>query len=175
MLRQLAFIAILLFASSYGFKFTDIPEEFREMMPPELKAFLTGLSDADKAILKEVMKSKSSFQSEDEIVAAIKAKSADLGARVDKIHSLWKEKIAALGPEAQAFAKESMKRGLEIRTKYFADSNPNKAVLKQAALAVIKKFRALSDEAKADYKKQFPIIGGFLSNDKTVQRLESLN
>ncbi|KHJ99246.1 nematode fatty acid retinoid binding protein [Oesophagostomum dentatum] len=174
MLRQIAFIAVLLLMS-YGFKFTDIPEEFREMMPPAVKVFLAGLSDADKAILKEVVKSKTDFQSEDEIAAAVKAKSPDLGARVEKINALWKEKIAALGPEAQAFAKESLKSGLRIRTKYFADSNPDKATVKKAALAIVKKFQALSDEAKADFKKQFPHIGGVLSNDMIVKRLESLD
>ncbi|KHJ86869.1 hypothetical protein OESDEN_13367 [Oesophagostomum dentatum] len=68
-----------------------------------------------------------------------------------------------------------MKSGLDIRTKYFANSSPDKAILKKAALEVVKKFQALSDGAKADFKKQFPDIGGVLSNDMIVKRLESLN
>ncbi|VDN28187.1 unnamed protein product [Cylicostephanus goldi] len=87
---------------------------------------------------------------------------------------MYKTKLAALGPEAQTFARDMMKNCLKIRLKYFGGRNPSRAELKQIALGLVEKYRALSNDAKEDLKKQFP-ISAVLSNEAVLQRLRSLN
>ncbi|VDM78235.1 unnamed protein product [Strongylus vulgaris] len=160
----------------FSFKFTDIPEEYRELMPKEAKEFMSGLSDDDKAILKEVFTSSINLENQDAVVAEVTKKSADLGAKV--VAEVTK-KSADLGARVKKIKemcdKKLLASALKIRSKYFADANPSKAILKEAAMGVIEKYKKLSDAAKEDFKSQFPVITAVLTNEATIKRLEALN
>ncbi|RCN26982.1 nematode fatty acid retinoid binding protein [Ancylostoma caninum] len=175
MIRHVVTAFILWVACASAFKFEDIPEEYRELVPPEAKLFLTSLSDADKAALKEVYQNQAKYKTPEEIVEALKKASPALGARAEKFIATIRKKIAALNPEAQAFAKDMVASARKIRAQYYTGNKPSRAELKQAALGVIKKYNALSADAKADFKKQFPILSRILSDEKIVKRLETLN
>ncbi|CAJ0598489.1 unnamed protein product [Cylicocyclus nassatus] len=175
MIRSFVVIIPLLSLSVLTFKYNDIPEQYRELLPPEAKEFLSGLTDEDKAALKEVFKSSKEYANDEEFVAEVTKKSADLGAKVKKLTDLMKKKVDALKPEAQAFAKDLIERARKIRNRYFADDQPKKSILKEAGLETIKKYKELSDEAKEDFKKEFPALTAVLTSDKTLKRLETLN
>lgn len=111
--------------------YDELPAEYKDLMPPQAKEFLSGLTDADKAVLKEIAKDYAKYQNEDEVgidgvgrerdsgvlffcehesllevLAALKEKSPELHAKAEKLHVMLKEKIDALGDEAKVFAKE---------------------------------------------------------------------
>ncbi|CAJ0598497.1 unnamed protein product [Cylicocyclus nassatus] len=163
-----------LMATVAAFKYGDIPVEYRELIPAEVKVFIIGLSDADKKVLKEVLHSTSDFENEDQLVDAIREKSPDLAERANKLSDMYKTKLAALGPEAQTFAKEMMKNCLKVRLQYFGGKNPSRADLKKIALDLIEKYKALSNDAKEDLKKEFP-ISAILSNEAMLERLKNMN
>ncbi|EPB80032.1 nematode fatty acid retinoid binding protein [Ancylostoma ceylanicum] len=175
MIRHVVVALIFWVACASAFKFEDIPAEYRELIPPEAKGFLTSLSDADKAALKEIYQNQAKYKTPDEIVEALKKASPTLGARAEKFIATIRKKIAALNPEAQAFAKDMVASARKIRAQYYTGHKPSRAELKQAAMGVINKYKAMSEEGKADFKKQFPILSRILSDEKIIKRLETLN
>ncbi|VDM57585.1 unnamed protein product [Angiostrongylus costaricensis] len=151
-----ALAAFLCLASAAPFNsIEDIPPEYRELIPKEAKDFLTGLSDADKEVLKGIAKNYATYKNEDEVLAALKAKSPELGAKAEKLHNMIKEKVDALGDEAKAFAKEGARK---IQASVVAGNKPNLTELKEKAQTAINKYKALSDDAKEDLAKHFPIL-----------------
>ncbi|KAL6725428.1 hypothetical protein Aduo_007482 [Ancylostoma duodenale] len=175
MIRYVVTAFIFWVACASAFKFEDIPEQYRELVPPELKLFITSLSDADKAALKEVYQNRAKYKTTDEIMEALKKASPALGAKVEKFIATIRKKIAALNPEAQAFAKDILLSAREIRAQCYIGNKPSRAELKQAALEVINKYKAMSADGKADFKKQFPILSRIFSDEKIIKRIESLN
>ncbi|KAE9418042.1 hypothetical protein Angca_003534 [Angiostrongylus cantonensis] len=116
-----ALTAFLCLASAAPFNsIEDIPPEYRELIPKEAKDFLTGLSDADKEVLRGIAKNYATYKNEDEVLTALKAKSPELGAKAEKLHNMIKEKVDALGDEAKAFAKEMIKGARKIQASVVA-------------------------------------------------------
>ncbi|KAL6743137.1 nematode fatty acid retinoid binding protein [Ancylostoma duodenale] len=175
MIRHVVTALIFWIACASAFKFEDIPEQYRELVPPEAKLFMTSLSDADKAALKEVFQNQAKYKTPEEIVEALKKASPALGARAENFIATIRKKIAALNPEAQAFAKDMVASARKIRGRYYTGDKPSRAELKQAAMEVINKYKAMSDDGKADFRKQFPILSRILSDEKIIKRLETLN
>ncbi|RCN29335.1 nematode fatty acid retinoid binding protein [Ancylostoma caninum] len=185
MIRQVVAIAAFL-CLAYAAPFTsieDIPAEYRgkflmkpcsSLIPKEAKDFLTGLSDADKAVLKDIAKNYASYKNEDEALAALKEKSPELGEKAEKLHAMVKGKIDALGDEAKAFAKEIIAGARKIQAQVVAGNKPNLAELKEKAQSAINKYKALSDGAKEDLQKQFPILTSVFKNEKFQKMAETL-
>ncbi|PIO53853.1 nematode fatty acid retinoid binding protein, partial [Teladorsagia circumcincta] len=70
-----------------------------ELIPKEAKDFLGGLTDSDKAVLKDIAKDYAKYKNEEEALAALKEKSPELGAKAEKLHEMVKGKIEALNDE----------------------------------------------------------------------------
>ncbi|KJH45547.1 nematode fatty acid retinoid binding protein [Dictyocaulus viviparus] len=194
MIRQTVIIAAFLcivYAAPFE-SIEDIPAEYREMMPKEAKEFLTGLSEDDKKVLKDIAKNYATYKNEDEkcyrflnsfcfkVLAALKEKSPELGAKAEKLHIMVKEKVESLGDEAKAFAKEVLcfvkmiKGARKIQASVVAGNKPNLAELKEKAQTAINKYKALSDGAKEDLQKHFPILTSFFKSEKFQKMAESL-
>ncbi|VDO57770.1 unnamed protein product [Haemonchus placei] len=176
MIRQLATLAIvaaIAFAAPFN-SLEDIPPEYRELIPKEAKDFLNGLTDSDKAVLKEIAKDYAKYKNEDEALAALKEKSPELGAKAEKLHEMVKGKIDALNDEAKAFAKEIIAGARKIQAAVVAGNKPNLAELKEKAQKAIEKYKALSDPAKEDLQKQFPILTSVFKNEKFQKMAETL-
>ncbi|VDN24615.1 unnamed protein product, partial [Cylicostephanus goldi] len=149
MIRQVAAVVALV-CLAHAAPFTsidDIPQEYRELIPKEAKEFLTGLSDADKMVLKDIAKDYSKFKNEDEALAALKQKSPELGEKAAKLHQMVKTKVDALGDEAKAFAKESfclqiIDGARKLQAQVVAGNKPNLAELKEKAQSAINKYKA---------------------------------
>ncbi|WKX92179.1 hypothetical protein Q1695_010310 [Nippostrongylus brasiliensis] len=164
MIRQVA--AFALASASPISSIEDIPAEYGELIPKEAKEFLTGLSDADKAVVKDIAKNYATYKNEDEALAAPKEKSPELEAKAEKLHKMVKDKIDALGEEAKAFAKEIIAGDRKIQASVVAGNKPNLAELKEKAQKAIEKYKALSDNVKDDLQKQFPILTSVFKNEK---------
>ncbi|CAJ0596679.1 unnamed protein product [Cylicocyclus nassatus] len=176
MIRQVAAVVALV-CLAHAAPFTsieDIPAEYRELIPQEAKDFLTGLSDADKNVLKEIAKDYSKLKNEDDALAALKQKSPALGEKAEKLHQMVKTKVDALGDEAKAFAKEIIDGARKLQAQVVAGNKPNLAELKEKAQSAINKYKALSDAAKEDLQKQFPILTSVFKNDKFQKMAETL-
>ncbi|ETN72298.1 nematode fatty acid retinoid binding protein, partial [Necator americanus] len=189
MIRQIALI-VLLFTQSLlaaGFKYDDIPAEYRELMPPRVRFFLQNLSEADKTALKEVFKA-GPYRTPEESIAALKMKSPVLGAKAEMLHAVIKSKIAALGPEAKAFARKvglftlrevsrallnlfSQSIGIArgIKARYYTGNKPTLDDLKASVREILISYKSLSDAAKADFGSQFPFLANIYRSNKTAK------
>ncbi|EPB80037.1 nematode fatty acid retinoid binding protein [Ancylostoma ceylanicum] len=158
-----------------AFKLEDFPQQYRELMPEQVKVFITGLTAQEQATMKEVHENFHSYKSDEEVVAAIKAKSPELAAKFENFESWIKGKAAALGPEARGYFDTLHENARRIRGKFYAGQTPSSAELKQAMLEEITKYKALSSAGKADFQKQFPILAGLLTNDEVYKHIQALN
>lgn len=168
MIRGLVLVAALAaacYAAPYQ-NFEDLPKEYQDLVPPQAKEFLTGLTDDDKKVLKEIATNYASYKNEDEVLSALKEKSPALHAKAEKVHALLKEKIDALGDEAKAFAKEIIGEARKVQAAVVAGTKPSIEELKTKILSGVEKYKALSDAAKADLEKQFPITASVFKNEK---------
>ncbi|RCN29333.1 nematode fatty acid retinoid binding protein [Ancylostoma caninum] len=175
MFRQFVVLAGIFFAYTSAGKLEDFPQEYRELMPEQVKKFITGLSDQEKATMKEVYENFHTYKSDQEVVAAVKTKSPELAAKLEEFDAWIKGKAAALGPEARGYFDALHKSASQVRAQFYAGKKPTVAELKQVALEDIKKYRALSAAGKADIRKQFPILAGVLESDKFYKEVESLH
>ncbi|KIH63970.1 nematode fatty acid retinoid binding protein [Ancylostoma duodenale] len=179
MIRQVAaFIVFLCFACAAP-RIEDIPVEYRgeplttfqcvmslvhseinrsEFFPKEVREFYTGLSEGDKDIIRDIAKKYASYKDEEESLAALKQKSPELGARVEKIQAVVKGRIEAMGDEAKAFAKEVIASARRIHAQVVAGEKPSTVEIKEKLQSAIDKYNALSDAAKEDLQRRCPHI-----------------
>ncbi|EPB80038.1 nematode fatty acid retinoid binding protein [Ancylostoma ceylanicum] len=149
--------------------------ESLELMPERVKSLIVGLSSQEQATMKEVYENLHTYKNDQEVVAAIRAKSPGLASKLEQFQSWWSEKAAGLGPEARAYFDAMHENAYKIRARFYAGKRPSNAEIKQAALETITKYKALSAAAKADFQKQFPLLTRMLSNDETYKAIQSLN
>ncbi|EPB80031.1 nematode fatty acid retinoid binding protein [Ancylostoma ceylanicum] len=173
MIRQIVVVASFALVCTFAFKFEDIPEDYRDLVPKEAKEFMTGLSEPEKAVLKEMHQNVGQYKTEEEFLAALKKKSPELAGKAERFHAMINKKVAALGPEAQGFAKQMLDSARQVRAQYFAGNKPSRAELKKAAMGVITKYNALSAAGKEDFQKQFPILSKVFTNEKLLKRLQN--
>ncbi|GMR40115.1 hypothetical protein PMAYCL1PPCAC_10310 [Pristionchus mayeri] len=161
----LALVAVCAFAAPFN-SIDDVPAEYKDLIPAQAKEFLTGLTEDDKKILKEVASNYANYKTEQEALDALKAKSPALFEKAEKLHNLLKEKIDALGAEAKKFAEEVIGEARKIQAAIVAGNKPSLDELKAKVVSGVEKFKALSPEAKADIEKQFPITASVFKNEK---------
>ena len=166
MIRGLALVACFAAVALARPHLEEIPAEYQDLVPAQVKEFLTGLTKEDKDILKELAGKHSEFKDEDAALEALKEKSPALYEKAVKLHNLLKEKVEALGDEAKAFAKELVAGVRKLQADFISGKKPSVEDLKEKARNVITKYTALSDAAKADLEKQFPITASIIKNPK---------
>ncbi|GMT17324.1 hypothetical protein PFISCL1PPCAC_8621 [Pristionchus fissidentatus] len=169
----LAFVAAVALAAPFN-SIDDVPAEYKDLIPAQAKEFLTGLTEDDKKILKEVAANYASYKSEDEAMAALKEKSPALFEKAEKLHNLLKSKIDLLGEEAKKFAKEIIGEARAIQAAVVSGTKPTLEELKAKVLSGVEKYKALSAEAKADLEKQFPITATVFKNEKFQELAKKL-
>jgi len=152
--------------------FDKIPEQYQEFVPEEVKKFFANLTDEDKAILKELAGKHAEFETEDQVLDAVKAKSPALYEKVNTLRTLVKSKIDSLNPDAKAFVTGLIEKVRALKPK--GDEKPNLNKLREAATQVIEQYNALSDEAKTNLKNTFPQITGVIQNEKFQKLAKSL-
>ena len=168
MMRTLVLVALAAVAISAApiNSYEEIPAEYKELVPTQVKEFLTGLTEDDKKVLKEMAANYKSYKDENEALAALKEKSPALHEKAEKLHLMLKEKIDALGDEAKAFAKEIIGEARALQAQVVSGNRPSLDELKTKVTEGVNKYKALSDAAKADLEKQFPITASIFKNEK---------
>ncbi|KAK0418751.1 hypothetical protein QR680_013756 [Steinernema hermaphroditum] len=125
-----------------------IEKEVYDVLPEEVKAYVTQLSDADEKIFAEVgdqIKGKDSNQAYE----ILKTKSPDLAERFKNLYAVLDGKINSLSPVPQKFAKDL------VSAVENAKSEPEiKAILQQG--------ENLPKEAKDELLKVFPTLKSIL-------------
>ncbi|RCN37174.1 nematode fatty acid retinoid binding protein [Ancylostoma caninum] len=173
MIRQVATLTVFLFYACAIPRIEDIPVEYREFFPKEIREFYTGLSEGDKNIIRDIAKKYASYKNDEESLAALKEKSPNLGARVEKIHAVVNGRIEAMGDEAKAFAKEVISIAREIHAQVVTGEKPSPAEIKEKLQSAIDKYNALSDVAKEDLQKQCPHLASVFNNVKLKMMAET--
>uniref|UniRef100_A0A8R1DF57 Fatty-acid and retinol-binding protein 1 n=1 Tax=Caenorhabditis japonica TaxID=281687 RepID=A0A8R1DF57_CAEJA len=172
MIRTLALVALATVAvlsapiPELPENYDDIPEQYKSLIPAEVVEHLKSITPEEKAILKEVAKGYKEYKSEDDFLNAVKAKSPALHEKASKLHQLIKDKVNSLNDEAKAFVKKAIAEGRKIHAQYLAGEKPSLDTLKATAKTHIEAYKALSQDAKDSIAKEFPIITGFLKNEK---------
>uniref|UniRef100_A0A0K0F9T7 Fatty-acid and retinol-binding protein 1 n=1 Tax=Strongyloides venezuelensis TaxID=75913 RepID=A0A0K0F9T7_STRVS len=157
------------FASAYVLPNYDaIPEQFKDVIPEEVKNFYTSLTEEDKTVIVEWAKGHEGYATEDEALEALKGKSEKLYEKALAAKDLLLSRINALKPEAKEFLTSTYETLKSLRPA--PGTKPDIAVLKKTAMTVYEKFNALSEEAKEDLKAQFPKTAALLQNEK-IQKL----
>nr|AFI80890.1 fatty acid and retinol binding protein [Radopholus similis] len=176
LLSLLAFLiplfALALSGAIPAIDLNSIPEEYRDLVPPEVTTFYNELTDEDKAVLKEIAGRHEEFQTEDQALEALKAKSEKLYNKAVELRNLVKGKIDALNPDAKAFVNAMIEKVKALRPK--PGEKPNLEELRKQANEIIEKYKALSEEAKESLKSNFPKITGVIQNEKFQKLAQSL-
>ena len=175
MIKILCLLAVLSLACSAAIPPLDlssIPEEYRDLVPPEVTNFYNELTEEDKQILKEIAARHEEFQNEDQALEALKAKSEKLYNKAVELRNLVKGKIDALNPEAKEFVTGVIEKMKALRPK--AGEKPNLEELRKQANEIIEKYKGLSEEAKESLKSNFPKITGIIQNEKFQNLAKSL-
>ncbi|CEF68237.1 Nematode fatty acid retinoid binding family-containing protein [Strongyloides ratti] len=157
------------FATAYVLPNYDaIPEQFRDVIPEEVKNFYTSLTEEDKAVIVDWAKGHEGYATEDEALQALKGKSENLYEKAMAAKDLLLSRINALKPEAKEFLTSTYETLKSLRPA--TGTKPDIALIKKTAMSVYEKFNALSEEAKEDLKTQFPKTAAILQNEK-IQKL----
>ncbi|KAK0418798.1 hypothetical protein QR680_013778 [Steinernema hermaphroditum] len=147
-----------------------IPEGIRVLIPKEVVEFYKGLTPEDKQILKGLGEEAKDlkFQTEQEAIEALKAKSESLYNRAKVIYDLVKSKVDALQPEAKDFFKQTVAAARSLRP--VSGQVPSVNTIKETIRGVISKYQALPESAKTDLQQKFPQITALLQH-KMVQKV----
>ncbi|ETN71480.1 hypothetical protein NECAME_14207 [Necator americanus] len=81
---------------------------------------------------------------------------------------MTESKIAALGLEAKEIGREFIAR-------FYTDNKPTLNDLIAKAGEIVNLYKALSDDAKAEYGKQFPFLSKVWSSEQTSKLITSRN
>ena len=165
-------LACAVAASSLPYNFGAIPEQFKEFLPEEAKQFYADLTEEDKAILKEVALQHENFETEDQALDALKAKSEKLYEKATALRKLVKDKIDSLEAEAKGFVESTIAKLKTLRPK--TGEKPNLTELRKAANEIIEAYKKLSDAAKDNLKSAFPKITSVIQNDKFQKLAQGL-
>ncbi|KAL7078646.1 hypothetical protein ACQ4LE_002339 [Meloidogyne hapla] len=150
----------------------SIPEEYRDLVPPEVTTFYNELTEDDKLILKEIAKKHDEYATDEDALNALKEKSEKLYTKANELRNLVKDRISKLNPEAKTFVDTIIEKIKALRPK--KDEKPNLTELRKEANEIIEKFKALSEEAKESLKTNFPKITGVIQNEKFQKLAQSL-
>ncbi|XGW13347.1 hypothetical protein V3C99_000018 [Haemonchus contortus] len=167
-------VASLSFVFVAGFTLTDIPPEFKSMLPQHLHSFIGGLSESDRTILKDVAKNYDSYGSHEKVMAAIKEKSPQLAEQVEHHYQMSMDALKKLSPPAQTFMKELYQTIRKTYTEALSGRKPTPDQLKAKGEQIISKYDALPESAKGDLEKNFPYITKMLKDKDLPAKLAAL-
>jgi geranylgeranyl pyrophosphate synthase len=169
----LALLAVYVHGNALpAFNFQQIPDQFKDIVPEEVKTFYADLTDEDKSVLKDLASKHATFENEDQALEALKEKSPKLYEKAKELHTLVKTKIDSLNPEAKTFVNEVIEKVRALKPK--GEEKPNLNKLRDEANQIIEKYKALSEEAKENLRATFPKITSVVQNEKFQQLAKGL-
>ncbi|KAL6725423.1 hypothetical protein Aduo_007477 [Ancylostoma duodenale] len=67
------------------------------------------------------------------------------------------------------------RKNTQTRAQVYSGIMPSAAQIRQAGLELINKYRAMSPAGQADFKKHFPILAMYFTDDMIYKQLQSMN
>ncbi|KAK5976157.1 hypothetical protein GCK32_000519, partial [Trichostrongylus colubriformis] len=174
MCRRIVLVAALVCTAfgDHAYTIDDIPVEYKQLMPVEVKNFLSSLSVTDKAAIMELAKNCAKYNTEEEALAALKVKAPELGTKVEKLHAIFKAKIDSLGPEAKQYVKEVITIARKIHASITEGKKLTAADLKENTQKEIERYQALSEQAKEELQTQFHLVASFFRSKREDSEID---
>ena len=110
--------------------FAEVLKERDEILPSEVVEAYKALSGDEKEKVKDVFKNYKDFKNEDELIAALKAKSPELGEKAEKLQAKLQKKINGLSAEPKAFIEELIAGGRGLYARSVNDEKISAAEIK---------------------------------------------
>ncbi|RCN39604.1 nematode fatty acid retinoid binding protein [Ancylostoma caninum] len=130
------------------------PEQYRKLIATHILKHLAKLTPEEKEKLKVVAKKALIW-----LLARAKAK---LGIKGEISRKIIEKKVKALDDEARKFVVQRLEQAYKLHKMIMAGEKPKLEQLKMWAENTISNYKELSDEAKEDIAKQFPIAHGLI-------------
>ncbi|MCP9259199.1 Fatty-acid and retinol-binding protein 1 [Dirofilaria immitis] len=137
-------------ANVIPFSMSNIPEEYKEFVPEEVKNFYKDLTPEDKQILRELASKHATFANEDDALETLRGKSDKLYKKAVELRNFVKAKIESLKSDAKAFVDEIIVKIRSIRPEDGQKLDMEK--IKHAARDIIAKYQTLNEETKEELK-----------------------
>ncbi|VDK39660.1 unnamed protein product [Gongylonema pulchrum] len=166
----MALAAAAVHASVIPFSMSNLPEEYKEFVPEEVKDFYKDLSPEDKQVLRDLAGRQASFANEDAALEALKEKSPKLHTKAMALRNFLKGKIDSLKPEAKTFVEEIIAKARSLRPA--EGQKPDLEKIKQTIRDVIDKYQALGQETKDELKTVFPHTAKIVASKFRIAVLE---
>ncbi|RCN35203.1 nematode fatty acid retinoid binding protein, partial [Ancylostoma caninum] len=139
-------------------KEVTIPKQYKKLIAAHVLKHLTNMTSEEKEKLKVVAK---------EVLVWMMAKAeAKLSGKGELTKKILDKKIATLGSEAAKFVIQRLEKAYKFHKAIMAGEKPEKEELKKWAKDTISSYKELSDEAKKEIAKHFPIATALAKNEK---------
>ncbi|GAA2464720.1 hypothetical protein GCM10023100_77300 [Actinocorallia cavernae] len=138
----------------------SLPAALADVLPSEVTAFFLELTDEDKTVLKELASKIQQFNTEDDLLTALKEKSPKLYEKAVELRTLIKNKIDSLNPEAKEFVQSIIEKVRSLKP--LGSEEPDPAQLREAVQEIVAQFNALSGEAKSNLAEIFPKLASLI-------------
>ncbi|KAL6725430.1 hypothetical protein Aduo_007484 [Ancylostoma duodenale] len=142
------------------------PEQYRKLIATHILKHLANLTPEEKEKLKDFAKKVLSW-----LVAKAKAK---LGDKAELSRKIIEKKVKALDDEARRFVAQRLEQAYKLHKAIMAGEKPKPEQFKMWAENTISNYKELSEEAKMDLAKQFPIAHGLIRNEKIRAFLKAI-
>ncbi|EYC30424.1 hypothetical protein Y032_0005g2647 [Ancylostoma ceylanicum] len=139
-------------------KEVTVPEQYKKLIAVYAMKHLAKMTPEEREKLKDVAKKALVW-----MMAKAKAK---LGGKGEIIKKVLEKKITALGTEAKKFVTQRLEEAYKFHKAIMAGEKPDKEEMKKWANNTISSYKALSEDAKKEIAKQFPIGTALAKNEK---------
>lgn len=131
-----------------------LPFGVGNLLPPEVVEFYNCLTEEDRRVLRDIVGRIGEFETEEQVLEVLKAKSEKLYNNAVELRTFMNEKLTALNPNAKSFIDSVVETLKALKPK--GEEKPGLKLLRARANEVIEKYMALDEEAKESLKGQFP-------------------
>ncbi|UMM35643.1 hypothetical protein L5515_008171 [Caenorhabditis briggsae] len=152
--------------------FTQLLKEHKDILPSEVVEAYKDLSGDEKEKVKDVFKNYKDFKNEDQLIAALKEKSPELGEKAEKLQAKLQKKINGMSEEPKAFIQELIAGGRGLYARSVNGEKISSSEIKLLIETQAASYKALKPEDKEELKKNFSGVAKFMEDDK-VQTLIS--
>uniref|UniRef100_A0A1I7U3Z9 Fatty-acid and retinol-binding protein 1 n=1 Tax=Caenorhabditis tropicalis TaxID=1561998 RepID=A0A1I7U3Z9_9PELO len=154
--------------------FTQLLKEHKEILPSEVVEAYKNLSGEEKTALKDVFKNYKDYKNEGELIAALKEKSPELGAKAEKLHAQLQKKIDGLSAKPKEFIEELIAGGKGLYARSVNGEKITKEEIKLLIQTQVVAYKELPTEAKDEIKSTFSSVAKFLEDDKVQSLIAKL-
>ncbi|KJH45548.1 nematode fatty acid retinoid binding protein [Dictyocaulus viviparus] len=157
-----------------AFAVYDIPAEYKDLLSQPAKDYYDKLSDLERNAILEVAQIYANTGDSGKVIQELKKKSPELGDKAEKLFNVFEKSFKSLGDEAREFAMKVFREASKMFVSVVSSGQkPTINEIRNKVAIGVKKYNALSETAKAEYKQQFPVFTSLFRSDKFQQMIDS--